>query len=57
MKQNQQRGSSMFVREIRTRIDSYFRLVIRNIRDSIPKAVGFFLVRASQEKLQFELYA
>jgi len=39
------------------RIDAYFRIVVRNIRDSIPKAVGFFLVKASQEKLQFELYA
>jgi len=27
------------------------------VRDSIPKAIGFFLVKASQERLQFELYA
>jgi hypothetical protein len=32
-------------------------LVVRNVRDSIPKAIGFFLVKASQERLQFELYA
>lgn len=30
---------------------------MRNVRDTIPKGIGFFLVKASQEKLQFELYA
>ena len=43
--------------EIRARIDSYFKLVVRNVRDSIPKAIGFFLVKASQDKLQFSLYS
>ena len=27
------------------------------MRDSIPKVIGYFLVKASQERLQFELYA
>jgi len=45
------------VNEIRARIDAYFKLVVRNVRDSIPKSIGFFLVKASQERLQFELYA
>jgi len=26
------------------------------VKDSVPKAIGYFLVRASQDKLQFELY-
>ncbi len=47
----------MFVNEIRLRLDSYFRLVVRSVRDCIPKNIGYFLVKASQEKLQFELYA
>jgi len=38
------------------RIDAYFRIVVRNVRDSIPKTVGYFLVKNTQEKLQFELY-
>ena len=37
-----------FVEELRNRIDTYFRLVIRNMRDSIPKAIGYFLVRSAQ---------
>ncbi len=39
------------------RIDAYFKIVVRNVRDSVPKAIGHFLVKQSQEKLQFELYA
>lgn len=42
--------------EIRARIDAYFKLVVRNVRDTIPKSIGFFLVKASQERLQFALY-
>jgi hypothetical protein len=41
----------LFVDEIRLRIDTYFRLVIRNVRDTIPKAIGFFLVRGSMDRM------
>lgn len=44
------------MQQLRDRIDSYFALVLRNVKDSIPKAVGFFLVRKSQDRLQMELY-
>ena len=47
---------NLFVQEIRTRIDSYFKLVIRNIRDTVPKVVGYFLVRTIMDKMQLELY-
>ena len=47
----------MYVIELRKRIDTYFHIVIRNIRDQIPKIIGFFLVKGSQDKLQFELYS
>lgn len=30
----------------------YFRIVIRSLRDSIPKAIGHFLVNSSTESLQ-----
>ena len=30
--------------------------MLRSCRDSIPKAIGMFLVRESQQKLQFQLY-
>merc|ERR1719476_676839 len=51
----QQRYSGPFVAEIRKRLDSYFAITVRSIRDSVPKAIGFYLVRAVQDKLQFEL--
>ncbi len=52
----QQLGGNVFVRELRSRIDSYFSIVLRNVKDSIPKCIGYFLVRKSQDSLQFELY-
>lgn len=54
---NLSKGSSLFVREIRARIDAYFKIAVRNVRDTIPKSIGYFLVKSSQERLQFELYA
>lgn len=51
-----QRSQNAFVKEIRGRIDDYFMLSLRNLRDIIPKQIGYFLVKMSQEKLQFELY-
>ena len=39
---------TLFVNEMRQRIDAYFNLAVRNTRDSIPKAIGYFLVKISQ---------
>jgi len=49
-------GTNGFIKDLRSRIDTYFQIVLRSVRDSIPKAIGYFLVRMSQDKLQFELY-
>lgn len=54
--QSSHQSQNVFVQQLRDRIDSYFALVLRNVKDSIPKAVGFFLVRKSQDRLQMELY-
>jgi hypothetical protein len=43
------------VKEMRRRLDDYFRIVLRNQCDTIPKIVGYYLVRQSQEILQSEL--
>jgi len=43
----------MYVDEMRKRIDQYFRIVLKNVRDSIPKTIGFFLVKKSQDILQY----
>eukprot|EP01022_Parablepharisma_sp_SALTPOND_P008035 TRINITY_DN135101_c2_g1_i1.p1 TRINITY_DN135101_c2_g1~~TRINITY_DN135101_c2_g1_i1.p1 ORF type:complete len:868 (+),score=80.71 TRINITY_DN135101_c2_g1_i1:151-2604(+) len=47
--------TKIYVKELRTRIEAYYKLVIRNIRDSIPKTIGCFLVKAIEDKLQLEL--
>ena len=38
-------STTLFVMELRQRIDAYFNLVIRNVRDRVPKTIGFFLVK------------
>ncbi|EZG78969.1 putative dynamin-like protein [Gregarina niphandrodes] len=48
--------SATFLAEIRGRLNAYFNIVLRNIRDTIPKTIGYFLVRRTQETLQYELY-
>lgn len=35
------------VYELRSRVDDYFNVVMRGIKDSIPKMIGYFLVKAS----------
>lgn len=54
-KKKQPRYSGPFVQEIRKRLDCYLAITVRNARDSIPKAIGYYLVRGVQDKLQFEL--
>jgi len=45
-----------FVNELKTRLDCYFRIVVRNIRDTVPRLIGHFLVRVVQNKMQIELF-
>ena len=45
MDQGYGRGGNAFVNEMRKRIDSYFSVVLRSVKDSVPKAIGFFLVK------------
>lgn len=42
--------------ELRARIDDYYSIVVRNVRDTIPKQIGYFLVRKSMDKLHQDLY-
>jgi len=46
-------SDAIFVMELRNRIDAFFKIVVRNMRDSIPKAIGYFMVRATQDNMQF----
>ena len=50
-------SSSLFVMELRLRIDSYFKIIVKSVRDSIPKLIGAYLVKAVQEKLMLELHS
>lgn len=30
---------------MRTKMDLYFGIVVRNLRDRVPKAIGFFFIK------------
>ena len=40
---------------MRHRINTYFLIVVGNVKDSIPKIVGYFLVKKVQETIKYEL--
>ena len=46
----------IFINEIRSRIEAYFKLIVRNLRDSIPKTIGMNLVKSIEENMQITLY-
>ena len=50
------KGGSVFVQEMRSRLVQYFDLALRSVRDSVPKTIGYFLVRRSEQTLNIELY-
>ena len=31
---------NIFIKEIRNRIEAYFKLIVRNLKESIPKIIG-----------------
>lgn len=41
--------------ELRKKIEHYYKLVIRTIRDNIPKLIGHFLVRGCQNSMLLSL--
>ena len=49
-------GKMIFIKEIRSRIEAYFKLIVRNLRDSIPKIMGNYLVKEIEDNMQLKLY-
>lgn len=37
-------------------MNGYFKIVIKVLNDSVPKIIGFFLVKQSQDTLQMVLF-
>jgi hypothetical protein len=50
------KSAMVFLNELKARLDCYFRIVVRNVRDTVPRLIGHFLVRAVQNKMQIELF-
>ena len=49
-------NQNIFIKEIRSRIEAYFKLIVRNLRDSIPKIMGNFLIKEIEDNMQLKLY-
>ena len=49
-------AKTVFIKEIRNRIEAYFKLIVRNLRDSIPKLMGNYLVKEIEDNMQIKLY-
>ena len=49
-------AKNIFIKEIRNRIEAYFKLIVRNLRDSIPKVIGNYLIKEIEENMQLKLY-
>jgi len=44
--------TKIFVSELRNRVDGYVKVVLRNIRDTVPKTIGYNLVNSFQLNLR-----
>ena len=42
--------------KMKDRVAAYFKLIVRNLRDSIPKIIGNYLVKDVEDNIQKELY-
>ena len=49
-------SKNIFIREIRNRIEAYFKLILKNLRDEVPKTIGTFLVNGTIDKMQLYVY-
>ena len=45
-----------FIDHLKSKMDIYFSLIVKTLRDSIPKTIGYFLIKESQENLDYELF-
>lgn len=41
-------NDAVFIEHLKQKIDIYFEVILQTLRDSIPKAIGFFLIKESQ---------
>ena len=48
-------AQDILVEELRARIDKYFFIMVRNMRDEVPKIIGQFLVKKFNEALEVEI--
>lgn len=48
-------GNEVLVDELRIRVDNYFFISVRNLKDIVPKIIGQFLLKKFSEGLEVEI--
>ena len=41
---------------LRQRVNAYYRVVVNNLRDTIPKNIKYFLIHEATKKIEFEIF-
>lgn len=41
---------------LRKRVDSYYKVVVKNLRDLIPKNIKYYLIQEATRKMEFEIF-
>ena len=54
--EDKKKNFNPLVYELRKRIDAYMKIVVRNLRDIIPKQVSYFILVKGTKEMQFEAY-
>jgi hypothetical protein len=49
-------AENILIKEIKERLDGYFKIVMHVLNDTVPKIIGYFLVKQSQDILQMVLF-
>lgn len=45
-----------FIDHLKSKMDIYFSLIVKTLRDSIPKTIGYFLIKESQVLFSFYFF-
>ena len=51
--ENLEDAKTVMINDMREKIDIYFKIIVRNLRDLLPKIIGKFFVRNSQVEIFF----
>ena len=55
-KQNLNKNIKVLIKEMRLRIDTYYKVQAKQLADMVPKMIGFYLINTVISGIQFKVY-